>query len=76
MTATLLPVLALAAAAAGTQAPYAIPVEYATPDNGLKVVLSVDRTAPTAGGRSPTSSAWPSPPCSRSASAGRARDRS
>jgi predicted Zn-dependent peptidase len=50
MTANLLPVLALAAAAAGagTQAPYTTPVEYSVLDNGLKVVLSVDRTAPTA----------------------------
>jgi predicted Zn-dependent peptidase len=46
----LLAVLALAATAAGagTQAPYTIPVEYVKLDNGLKVVLSVDRTAPTA----------------------------
>jgi predicted Zn-dependent peptidase len=50
MTANLLPVLALAAAAAGAgaPAPYTIPVEYVKLDNGLKVVLSVDRTAPTA----------------------------
>jgi zinc protease len=40
--------VAASAAAVGTQTPYVIPVEYAQLDNGLKVVLSVDRTAPTA----------------------------
>jgi len=50
MTANLLSVLALAAAAAGagTPAPYDVPVEYVKLANGLKVVLSVDRSAPTA----------------------------
>lgn len=49
MLLTLLPALALAAAPApATAPPRAIPVEYHKLDNGLRVVLSPDATAPTA----------------------------
>ena len=36
------------ASAAATTAPYSVPVEYHKLDNGLKVVISPDSTAPTA----------------------------
>jgi len=41
-------VLALAGAAAAPPASFTVPVEYVKLDNGLKVVLSRDTTAPTA----------------------------
>ena len=48
MLLNVIPALALLAAPAAAPAPRAIPVEYHKLDNGLRVVLSPDATAPTA----------------------------
>ena len=50
------------AGAAPAGAPFTVPVEYHKLDNGLRVVLSRDTTAPKAVVRSTTTSAFPSSP--------------